>query len=99
MLKDPPLVAVDLSPPLAVREGVSLLLELIETYNGMMVPASGKKPDFDPVIAALLDPIVQVSLFNFYLCMSEFKILSCQMLISIRVFSANSDNQSFKGGS
>ncbi|PKA65942.1 hypothetical protein AXF42_Ash010351 [Apostasia shenzhenica] len=59
LLRYPPLVAVDLTPPQAVREGVTLLVELIETYNGMMVPASGQKPDFDPVIAALLDPIVQ----------------------------------------
>lgn len=60
LLRYPPLVAVDLSPPPAVIDGVSVLLEIIETYNSMMVPASGKKPDFDPVIAALLDPIVQV---------------------------------------
>ncbi|KAG0467181.1 hypothetical protein HPP92_018761 [Vanilla planifolia] len=60
LLRYPPLVAVDLSPPPAVREGVSLLLELIDTYNGMMVPASGKKPDFDLVITAVLDPIVQM---------------------------------------
>lgn len=59
-MRYPPLVAVDLSPPPAVREGVSLLLELIDTYNSMMVPASGKKTEFDPVITALLDPIVQV---------------------------------------
>lgn len=63
LLRYPPLVAVDLSPPPAVREGVSLLLEIIETHNGMMFPASGKRPDFDPVIAALLDPIIQVSYF------------------------------------
>lgn len=60
LLRYPPLVAVDLSPPPAVREAVSLLLELIETYNGMMFPASGKKPDFDPVISALLDPVIQI---------------------------------------
>ncbi|KAJ8468136.1 hypothetical protein OPV22_030688 [Ensete ventricosum] len=60
LLRYPPLVAVDLSPPPAVREGVSLLLDLIDTYNSMMVPASVKKPDFDPVITALLDPIVQM---------------------------------------
>ncbi|KAK1273086.1 hypothetical protein QJS04_geneDACA012272 [Acorus gramineus] len=60
LLRYPPLVAVDLSPPPPVREGVSLVLELMDTYNGMMVPASGKKPDFDPVICALLDPIVQM---------------------------------------
>ncbi|KAJ8647224.1 hypothetical protein MRB53_000247 [Persea americana] len=60
LLRYPPLVAVDLSPPPAVVEGVSVLLEIIETYNSMMVPASAKKPDFDPVIAALLDPIVQM---------------------------------------
>ncbi|XP_072955670.1 conserved oligomeric Golgi complex subunit 6 [Typha angustifolia] len=60
LLRYPPLVAVDLSPPSAVREGVSLLLELIDTYNSMMVPASGKKTDFDPVITALIDPIVQM---------------------------------------
>lgn len=60
-MRFPPLVAADLSPPPAVREGVSLLLEIIETYNSMMVPASANKPDFDPVISALLDPIIQVS--------------------------------------
>lgn len=37
-----------------------MLLEIIDTYNSMMVPASGKKPPFDPVICALLDPIIQV---------------------------------------
>lgn len=60
-MRYPPLVAVDLSPPPAVREGISLLLELIDTYNSMMVPASGKRPNFDPVISELLDPIIQVS--------------------------------------
>ncbi|KAH7553358.1 hypothetical protein JRO89_XS12G0001900 [Xanthoceras sorbifolium] len=59
-LRYPPLVAVDLSPPPAVREGVSILLEIIDNYDSMMVPASGKKPVFDPVISALLDPIVQM---------------------------------------
>lgn len=60
LLRYPPLVAVDLSPPPAVREGVSILLEIIATHNGMMVPASEKKPDFDPVISALLNPIIQI---------------------------------------
>ncbi|GAB2285196.1 Golgi transport complex subunit 6 [Dionaea muscipula] len=60
LLRYPPLVAVDLSPPPAVREGVSLLVEIIETYDSMMVPPSGKKFDFDPVISAFLDPIIQM---------------------------------------
>lgn len=60
LLRYPPLVAVDLSPPTAVREGVSVLLEIIETYNSMMFSASGKRPAFDPVISALLDPIIQM---------------------------------------
>ncbi|KAK9292352.1 hypothetical protein L1049_020318 [Liquidambar formosana] len=60
LLRYPPLVAVDLSPPPAVREGVSVLLEIIEIHDGMMVSASGKKPEFDPVISALLDPIIQM---------------------------------------
>ncbi|GAB4825276.1 Golgi transport complex subunit 6 [Ancistrocladus abbreviatus] len=60
LLRYPPLVAVDLSPPPAVREGVSVLIEIIETYDSMMVPPSGKKPDFAPVISALLDPIIQM---------------------------------------
>ncbi|XP_019153260.1 PREDICTED: conserved oligomeric Golgi complex subunit 6 [Ipomoea nil] len=60
LLRYPPLVAVDLSPPPAVREGVSLLLEIIDTHNSMMVPAYGKNPSFDPVISALLDPIIQI---------------------------------------
>ncbi|KAF5745078.1 Component of oligomeric golgi complex isoform 1 [Tripterygium wilfordii] len=58
LLRYPPLVSVDLSPPPAVREGVSVLLEIIETHNSMMVSASGKS--FDPVISALLDPIIQM---------------------------------------
>lgn len=33
------MVVVDLSPPSAVREGVSLLFELISIHDGMMVPA------------------------------------------------------------
>ncbi|KAE9606951.1 hypothetical protein Lal_00025871 [Lupinus albus] len=60
LLRYPPLVAVDLSPPPAVREGVSLLLEIIDTHNSMMFPASGQKPAFDPVISAILDPIIQM---------------------------------------
>lgn len=60
LLRYPPLVAVDLSPPPALREGVSVLLEIIENYDSMMVPISGKKPAFEPVISALLDPIIQV---------------------------------------
>lgn len=60
LLRYPPLVAIDLSPPSAVREVVPVLLEIIETYDRMMVPASGKKPAFDPVMSALLDPIIQV---------------------------------------
>lgn len=59
-MRYPPLVAVDLSPPPAVREGVSALLEMIATHDSMMVSISGKKPAFDPVISALLDPIIQV---------------------------------------
>lgn len=71
-MRYPPLVAVDLSPPPAVREGISLLLELIDTYNSMMVPASGKRPNFDPVISALLDPIIQVSfLVNCQVCLTN----------------------------
>lgn len=60
LLRYPLPVAVDLSPPTALREGVSLLCEIIETHDSMMVPASGMKPDFQPVISALLDPIIQV---------------------------------------
>lgn len=60
LLRYPPLVSVDLSPPLAVQEGVSLLLEIIETHSSMMVPASGNKPVFDSVISALLNPIIQM---------------------------------------
>lgn len=63
LLRYPPLVPVDLSPPSAVREGVSVLLEIIETHDSMMVTASGNNPDFEPVISALLDPIIQVCLY------------------------------------
>ncbi|KAE8727762.1 putative ATP-binding cassette transporter [Hibiscus syriacus] len=60
LLRYPPLVAVDLSPAPAVSEGVSVLLEIIDTYDSMMVPASGKKPAFFPVMSALIDPIIQM---------------------------------------
>ncbi|XP_078442754.1 oligomeric golgi complex subunit [Wolffia australiana] len=58
LLKYPIRIAVDLSPPPAVREGVSLMLEIIDTYSSMMFPALAKRPDFHPVISSLLDPIV-----------------------------------------
>lgn len=60
LLRYPPLVSVDLSPPPAVREGVSLLLEIVETHNSMMLPTLGKDPSFGPVISALLDPIIKI---------------------------------------
>ncbi|CAH2034778.1 unnamed protein product [Thlaspi arvense] len=60
LLRYPPPVAIDLSPPPAVREGISLTLEIIENYNSMMVSASGEKPAFDPVLSALLDPIIKM---------------------------------------
>ncbi|CDP08437.1 unnamed protein product [Coffea canephora] len=60
LLRYPLPVAVDPSPLTALMEGVSLLCEIIETHNSMMFPASGKKPDFHPVISALLDPIIQM---------------------------------------
>ncbi|CAO2834078.1 unnamed protein product [Amaranthus hypochondriacus] len=59
LLRYPPLVAVDLSPPPAVREGVTVLMEILETYDAMMIPPS-KKPEFDPVMSALLDPVIQM---------------------------------------
>lgn len=61
LLRYPPPIAIDLSPPPAVREGVSLTLEIIENYNNsLMDSASGEKPAFDPVLSALLDPIIKV---------------------------------------
>ncbi|XP_048447894.1 conserved oligomeric Golgi complex subunit 6-like [Pyrus x bretschneideri] len=61
LLRYPPLVSVELSPPPAVREEVSLLLEIVETHNSMMLPTLGKNPSFGPVISALLDPIIKSS--------------------------------------
>jgi conserved oligomeric Golgi complex subunit 6 len=58
----PPLVPADLSPPAAVREGISVVVELIQSYNSIMLPPSAPKPPFQPVVSSLLDPIVQVSL-------------------------------------
>ncbi|KAH6830622.1 oligomeric golgi complex subunit [Perilla frutescens var. hirtella] len=60
LLRYPPLVSVNLAPPQALREGISLLLEIIETYDSIMVALSGKNPGFEPVISALLDPIIQM---------------------------------------
>ncbi|KAL2613897.1 hypothetical protein R1flu_025589 [Riccia fluitans] len=56
----PSSVAADLSPPPAVAEAVTILLELIDNYNNMIVPAGGKKPDFEPVISAIVEPLVQM---------------------------------------
>lgn len=53
-------VAVDLSPPPAVNDTMSVLLELIDNYESMMVPAGGQRPDFEPIIQGLLDPLVQM---------------------------------------
>jgi conserved oligomeric Golgi complex subunit 6 len=58
----PPLVPADLSPPAAVREGISVVVELIQSYNSIMLPHPAPKPHFLPVVSSLLDPIVQVSL-------------------------------------
>lgn len=55
-----------------------MLLEIIETHNSVMVPASGKKPDFGPVISALLDPIIQVC-FPYFL-VNAICLLICMML-------------------
>ncbi|KAI8016830.1 Conserved oligomeric Golgi complex subunit 6 [Camellia lanceoleosa] len=44
-----------------LREGVLMLLEIIEIkHNSMMITASGKNPIFDPVISALIDCIIQM---------------------------------------
>ncbi|KAJ4744634.1 Conserved oligomeric Golgi complex subunit 6 [Rhynchospora pubera] len=56
----PPLVPADLSPPAAVREGISVVVELIQSYDSIMLPPSAPKPPFLPVISSLLDPIVQM---------------------------------------
>ena len=75
ILRYPPPIAVDLSPPLAVAEGISAWLELFNTYSEMMVPSGGQKPDFQPVLSALLDPIIQVycelmpRLLSYMMCM------------------------------
>lgn len=87
LLRYPPLVAVDLSPPPALREGVSVLLEIIENYDSMMVPISGKKPAFEPVISALLDPIIQVCFMEAFNNISSFKIpFMHNMFYSVLVF-------------
>lgn len=80
-MRYPPLVAVDLSPPPAVTEGVSVLLEIIDNYNSMMVPASGQKPAFGPVISAILDPIVQVYFSIWYLHLIIDSISFCVVII------------------
>ncbi|KAL1804201.1 hypothetical protein ACET3Z_026975 [Daucus carota] len=56
LIRYTPLVSVDLFPLPALREGVSILLEIIEIHDSMMIPASAMKPDFDPGISALVDP-------------------------------------------
>ncbi|GMP95166.1 hypothetical protein CsSME_00044316 [Camellia sinensis var. sinensis] len=67
VLLDPDVV-VDTGPTahrfskgLEMREGVLMLLEIIEIkHNSMMITASGKNPIFDPVISALIDCIIQM---------------------------------------
>ncbi|CAI5988671.1 unnamed protein product [Closterium sp. NIES-65] len=60
VLRFPPAVPSDLSPPPLVGEGVAVVLELLQAHASMMVPAGAAKPDFLPVAAALLDPLVEV---------------------------------------
>ncbi|CAI7820144.1 unnamed protein product, partial [Closterium sp. NIES-54] len=60
VLRFPPAVPSDLSPPPLVGEGVTVVLELLQAHASMMVPAGAAKPDFLPVAAALLDPLVEV---------------------------------------
>jgi hypothetical protein len=60
LVRYPPPLSADLYPPPAVAEGVSLLLELIEVYDTSMAPANIPKPDFEPIIAAVVDPLLQV---------------------------------------
>ncbi|XP_024518707.1 conserved oligomeric Golgi complex subunit 6 [Selaginella moellendorffii] len=58
LLRYPPPVSADLSPPPALAEVVPVLVDLIDTHNSMMVAVGASKPDFKPVIAALVDPII-----------------------------------------
>jgi hypothetical protein len=60
LVRYPPPLSADLSPPPTVAEGVSLLLELIEVYDTSMAPTKIPKPDFEPIIAAVVDPLLQV---------------------------------------
>lgn len=82
LLRYPTPVAVDLSPPPAVGDGVSLLLELIDTHEKIMVSAGGKKPDFDPIISAILDPLKEVSCPSFSRYLSQLSCL-CRILQSL----------------
>lgn len=83
LLRYPPLVSVDLSPPPAVREGVSVMLEIIDAHNSMMVSASGTS--FDPVISALLDPIIQVCLLVLSVAWIVIYLGQCTTWINVLV--------------
>eukprot|EP00850_Spirogloea_muscicola_P013636 SM000093S24447 [mRNA] locus=s93:387657:397202:+ [translate_table: standard] len=60
LLRYPPPVQADLAPPPAVAESLSVLLELLETHGRMMVAAGVEKPSFDPVMEAVLGPLLQM---------------------------------------
>lgn len=61
LLRFPPAMPSDLSPPPAVGEAMGVLLELLEAYNSAMVPAGVQKPDVAPILEGLLDPLKQVT--------------------------------------
>eukprot|EP00271_Cylindrocystis_brebissonii_P011852 TRINITY_DN29826_c0_g1_i1.p1 TRINITY_DN29826_c0_g1~~TRINITY_DN29826_c0_g1_i1.p1 ORF type:complete len:707 (+),score=155.94 TRINITY_DN29826_c0_g1_i1:799-2919(+) len=60
LLRFPPLVASDLSPPPAVPETMAVVQELLEAHKRIMVASAMAKPDFEPVLEATLNPLLEM---------------------------------------
>lgn len=60
LLRYPPSVSADLSPPSAVGDSMALLLELLETHKRVMVASGMARPSFEPVLQAMLTPLLQM---------------------------------------
>eukprot|EP00898_Chlorokybus_atmophyticus_P001925 jgi/Chlat1/2733/Chrsp182S02898 len=59
LVRYPPPPPQDLSPPTAVPEAMSKVLEMLEVHEQAMVSVVGSG-DFGPVLAAMLDPLLQM---------------------------------------
>mmetsp|Transcript_17959 Transcript_17959/g.53962 ORF Transcript_17959/g.53962 Transcript_17959/m.53962 type:complete len:745 (+) Transcript_17959:96-2330(+) len=59
-LVSPPLVTADLGPPQALNSALGRLAVVLTTFEGSLVPAEQRESAFTPVLAACVDPLLQM---------------------------------------